>query len=256
MKPTSQPSLSELFTRYLERQATAQAEGLGYAATTDEVVPHEAVPVQPVDPRQAWEDAQAVLPYLGADPTSALPVPPDWPVLVASEEPLLAVPFALGNYPQLVRHLHPLLAGELAPPGPTPLRQVPCPALQEWAHDTHKGAPAILAAGTLRLAGHFDQAEALLRAAEEPSGWQLVRGNEEAALDWHRGRPEQALARWLQQEERAPVLFNRGMASLFLGRSAEARTALSRAVALLPETSAWHHLGQLYLALAHGRRQS
>ena len=47
--------------------------------------------------------------------------------------------------------------------------------------------------------------------------------------------------------------FNRGMAQLFLGRNAEAVASLTAAVAGLPETSAWHHLGQLYLALARGR---
>ena len=47
-----------------------------------------------------------------------------------------------------------------------------------------------------------------------------------------------------------PVLFNRGMAALFLGRRDEAVAALTQAVAALPDTSAWHHLGHLYLALA------
>jgi tetratricopeptide (TPR) repeat protein len=259
MKPTDetgsrpgQPCLSDLFTRYLQRQAAAQAEGLGYAPTTDEVVPHEAVPVQPVDPRQAWEDARAVLPYLAPGATASLPVPPDWPTLVASQEPLVAVAFCLGNYPQLVRHLHPLLAGDIPVPSPTPLRQMACPALEEWAR-LNKGTEAVLAAGALRLAGNFDQADSLLQSADVPAAWHRVRSNEVAALDWHRGRPEEALARWQQQEDGAPILFNRGMACLFLGHIAEADAALTRAVALLPETSAWHHLGQLYLALARAR---
>jgi hypothetical protein len=50
-----------------------------------------------------------------------------------------------------------------------------------------------------------------------------------------------------------PVLFNRGMAALFLGDAAEARTCLNQAVQQLPEESAWHHLGRLYLALAESR---
>jgi hypothetical protein len=43
------------------------------------------------------------------------------------------------------------------------------------------------------------------------------------------------------------------MASLFLGRAAEARSALQQAVEQLPDTSAWHHLGHLYLTLADAR---
>ncbi len=43
------------------------------------------------------------------------------------------------------------------------------------------------------------------------------------------------------------------MARLFLGQEAEALADLKGAVGLLPETSAWHHLGQLYLTLASAR---
>jgi hypothetical protein len=43
------------------------------------------------------------------------------------------------------------------------------------------------------------------------------------------------------------------MACLFLGRPQEAQEGLRLAVAELPETNAWHHLGQLYLALAASR---
>ncbi|HMC64247.1 MAG TPA: hypothetical protein VKI65_04850, partial [Gemmataceae bacterium] len=50
--------------------------------------------------------------------------------------------------------------------------------------------------------------------------------------------------------ERWPVLFNQGMAALFLGRSAEAHSPLSRAVSQLSDENGWHHLGKLYVALA------
>jgi hypothetical protein len=40
------------------------------------------------------------------------------------------------------------------------------------------------------------------------------------------------------------------MAALFLGRAAEARSPLSRAVSQLSDENGWHHLGKLYLALA------
>jgi hypothetical protein len=49
------------------------------------------------------------------------------------------------------------------------------------------------------------------------------------------------------------VSFNRGMAALFCGQHAEARIALSEAVKQLPDTTAWHHLGQLYLTLPLGQ---
>jgi tetratricopeptide (TPR) repeat protein len=71
-----------------------------------------------------------------------------------------------------------------------------------------------------------------------------------AALAWHRGEADKALALWEKQEPLAPVLFNRGMAAVFLGRTDLARASLDAAVAQLPETSAWHHLARLYATLA------
>jgi hypothetical protein len=247
------PALADLFTRYLRQQADAAAAGVGYAEPADEAVPHDAVPVQPVDPQLAWNDAVAAARHFPAGPAQAWAVPPEWPVLVAAQEPAVALAFCLGNFPQLVRNLRPLLSDEPAALRLGPMEPLSAPAtLLDWAGRDHDYAQALLAAGALRLARHFDRAEELLRA-EAPKGWEAVAANERAALAWHRGRHEAALDLWRAQPDSVPVLFNRGMAALFLGRPAEARAALSRAVAGLPETSAWHHLGHLYLALAASR---
>ena len=240
-------SPAELFSQYLQRQAAAQAEGLGFAATSDEVEPYDGVPVQPVDPKRAWEDALAVLPHL-VPSAPALSVPPEWPALVAAQEPAVAVPFCLGNYPQMVRHLHPLLGHHLpairvAPPRPA------SPTLRDWAQRTRTFPQTLLAAAVLRTAGDFDTAADLLRT-DGGAEWQALSTNEQAALSWHRGDAEDALRQWQTLGESVPALFNRGMAQLFLGQPREGRELLHRAVAQLPETSAWHHLGQLYLALA------
>jgi uncharacterized protein HemY len=64
---------------------------------------------------------------------------------------------------------------------------------------------------------------------------------------------DEALAAWRQLEPSVPVLFNLGMAELFLGQFDAAREHLTAAVGQLPESSAWHHLGRLYLALARDR---
>jgi hypothetical protein len=133
-------------------------------------------------------------------------------------------------------------------PAPLPASS---PALLDWAGGTRDYPQALLAAGALRLAGHFEQAEQQLRG-EAPAEWQAARANEVAALAWHRGEGERAFELWQAQEARVPVLFNRGMAALFLDRPG-AREALAQAVAGLPENSAWHHLGQLYLTLASAR---
>jgi hypothetical protein len=258
MNPT-QPSLHDLLARYLDRQASAHEEGLGPADLGGEVVPYDAVPVQPVEPRLAWTEALDVLRALKlpADARSC-PVPAEWPTLVASHEPEVALPFCLGNFPQMVRHLPGLLhapeGGALrGPAGPA----VPVPGLREWAERTARAGEypqALLAVAALRLARQFDAAGALLsQVTNVPAAWRGLRANEEAALAWHRGDLEAAAASWRGQAESVPVLFNRGVAALFLGQSAEARTSLIRAAAQLPEDGAWHHLARLYLALAEMR---
>lgn len=247
-------ALAELFTHYLRQQVEAQAQGLGFPETSGEVVPHEAVPVQPTDPRQAWEDAIDVVSHFPTRPAH-LPwtVAPDWPALVAAQEPAVALAFCLGNFPQMVRNLHPLLTGNLTTLRVHPNHPVPAsPGLREWAAQARHDAPRLMAAGVLRLGRHFEEAAELLRTPASAE-WQMIQANEEAALAWHRGDADQAHALWLAQEASVPVLFNRGMAALFLGRPVEARAALEQAVAALPETSAWYHLGHLYLALASAR---
>jgi hypothetical protein len=258
MSQTSQ-SVTELFKQYLHRQMAAQAEGLGFADPDGLVVPHEAVPVQPVDPRLAWEDALAVLPWIrqGEKPAAASwETPPDWPSLVAALEPAIALAFCVGNFPQMVRNLQPLLAGgDLTTLRQVPTRPLAVPsALVQWANTARSYPQLFLGVAVLRLARRFDEATELLKSqGKVPAEWQALRANEEAALAWHRGHSKEALALWQAQKPSVPVLFNRGMAALFLGRTADARTVLTKAVAQLPETSAWHHLGHLYLALVDVR---
>lgn len=250
-------SLANLFTRYLQRQITAQAEGLAILDPDGQALPHEAVPVQPVDPRLAWEDALVVVRHFPKVRDEARwSVPPEWPALVAGQEPAIALAFCVGNYPQMVRNLHPLLGGgDLTRLNVPPSRPVSAPAaLLQWATQIRAFPQILLSTSVLRLVYRFDEAAELLRArADVPAAWEPVWANEEAALLWHRGRGEEALAHWQKQKACAPILFNRGMAALFLGRAGEARAALTAAVEQLPETSAWHHLGHLYLALAAAR---
>ena len=146
------PPLAELFAEYLKGQTAAQAVGLGFAEPDGEVEPYESVPVQPVDPALAWTDALAAAGHFQTAKTNWT-TPPDWPALVAAQEPAVALTFSLGNFPQMVRNLHPLLAGgDLTALRAGPARGAPAPALVEWAR-TEAGYPQmLLAAGVLRLA--------------------------------------------------------------------------------------------------------
>ena len=104
----------------------------------------------------------------------------------------------------------------------------------------------------MRLAKQFDAAGDFIRAQDAaiPAEWRNAWENEKAALAWHAGRFEEARKIWDKLEPTAPVLFNRGMSALFAHDAAAAKFHLNAAIALIPASSAWHHLGRLYLTLA------
>jgi hypothetical protein len=254
MSRASQPQLAELLDRYIQQQTAAHADGMALPETLGEVVPHDAAPAQPIEPRTAWSEATTALRCFGDIRSAA--TPPDWPTLVVTHEPEASLAFAAGNFPQLVRNLLPLYqTKDLASLRPRSVPAAPASALAEWAAETLDKGPSaqgLLAVGVLRLARQFDAADVLIKkhAAKDPAPWRAAWDNELAALAWHRGRTEEAASSWQAQPDSIPVLFNRGMAALFAGNRAGARAALEAAVRQLPEDGPWHHLGRLYLALA------
>jgi tetratricopeptide (TPR) repeat protein len=255
-----QPALSSLLSRHLQRQAEAYATGLVADDAGGEVMPYEVGPVQPIDARPAWDEALAVARFYGATDARTWSAPPHWPHLVAAHEPAAALPFCVGNFPQLVRNFQQLLqARNLSELRPTAGRAVPAPTLIEWSRNAAAGRQfprVLLALGALRLAKQFDVADELVRTCDSsvPANLRAAWANEKAALAWQRGQVDEARALWQAMPASVPVLFNRGMAALFAGQSAEARTALTEAVNQLPETSAWHHLGRLYLTLVETKQ--
>jgi hypothetical protein len=130
--------------------------------------------------------------------------------------------------------------------------------LAEWTAEAGRQGrypDVLLGLGALRLARLFDEAGDVFQAHEGdiPAEWRPVWENEKGALAWHRGAGEEARQLWLAQAASVPVLFNRGMSALFLGRSREARPDLKEVVKAISESSAWHHLAQLYLTLTETR---
>jgi hypothetical protein len=253
-----QPNLTDLLARYLEKQADAEAAGI--AAFSDEVTPYEVGPVQPLDPKLAWDETLAVLAFYGKSGHQRRQAPPQWSNLVAGHESIVAIACSAGNFPQLMRSFHQVLTQpNLAELLPVAGRPAPADELGPWAEGLaqKKQFPQmLLALGTLRLAKHYDEAERFAAAhdATIPAEWRAGWENEKAALAWHRGHCDAARQIWDALEPTTPVLFNRGMAALFANDSANAKKHLSAALAQLPASSAWHHLARLYLTLADLRR--
>jgi tetratricopeptide (TPR) repeat protein len=253
-----QPALTELLERYLKQQASDQALGLAPGEAAGEVLPFEAASPRPIDPRLAWDGALAVLGYLNAAfQAKTWTVPLDWATIVASQPAQASVAFCFGNFPQLVHSLQPLLAATDL----STLRPDGTPASVSAGDPKDVGQresfPQVLQTlGLLRLTRRFEQATRLIEArrADAPGEWQAAWANEQAALAWHRGQSQEAVQLWQSLAPTAPILFNRGMAALFTDRTADARSLLSQALALIPENDPWHYLSQLYLALAQMRR--
>src|SRR5581483_5656556 len=105
----------------------------------------------------AWDDTGAILLFFPGLPKVNWRVPPDWGTLIASRESSLALPFCLGNTPQLVRDLEPLLAGQLSQPHADPAApaQAP-PTARDWALKVSEYPETLLAAAVLRLCREYD----------------------------------------------------------------------------------------------------
>jgi hypothetical protein len=237
--PFGQPTLEDLMVRFLASRSDAAAAAV--EPGEGEVEPHEVAAGFRVDPRAAWTDATTQI------ATAPVQLPPDWASLVNQPAPAFAVPMAAGSFPQRVRDLQPLLAkfnpAELRPSGSqTPMAGLS--GLRNWIAKNGASQP-LLAGGLARLIGDFETAEKFLPTDAT---------NERAALLWQRGKCDEALAAWDAMPETPAVLFNRGMALLFLNKIADAKRALTKAIAALPETSGWNALARLYLAVAeiHG----
>jgi tetratricopeptide (TPR) repeat protein len=241
--PTAQPTIEALMVRFLANRSDAAATAVETGES--EVEPHEVAAGFRVDPRAAWLDAVAPINLGGNAPPPAVQLPTEWASLVAQPAAAFAVPMAAGHFPQRVKDLQPLLTkfnpSELRPGG----SQAALPGfagLRNWLAKNGANNPRVVA-GIARTLGDFDTAEKFLTGL---SGAE----NDRAALLWQQGKCAEALAAWDAMAESPAVQFNRGMARLFLGQIAEARPLLQKAIESIPETSGWHALARLYLAVA------
>jgi hypothetical protein len=255
------PTVTKLFRDYLQRQTEAHAAGLAANDVEGDVIPHEAAATPPADPRLAWEEAAAVIRHFSpAGSNACIASPTGWPGVVSALEPIAAVPFAFGNFPQLVRDVRSLLsAARMRDLRSTSTHPLSVSDMEPWLggdSGSREECPrAILAAGVLRLARNFERAAGLLQSCRDrlSQRWKPLLENEEATLKWSRGEEEEAIYLWKAQPANAPIRFNLGMAALFRDQPEEARRAFSDAANALPETSGWHHLAKLYSALAEMR---
>lgn len=257
------PAINALLAKYLSRLRTEAAlHGLWESPPASEVEPYQPAEVNVLESRTALEEALAAAHWLLDDPTQRTQFQvrpmrhvPEWANLLRRVEPMPFVPFALGYFPQLVRDVHLVWQTDPTQWKP-PQAGTTYSGLWEWGElmlAQMRPAEALFAAAVLRLLGQTREARQLLRAikGQAPASWHLLLLNEDAALAWHEGDYTTA-ATILESanSEAPPICFNRGLNQLLQGKPHLAREQLARAVAQLPETSAWHHLAQMYRLLA------
>lgn len=259
MKPTESnlPQLPDLLMGYLQRPVDAESVAAG-AAAMGEVEPHEVAVGFRADPRLAWNEGVETLTVCGVAVGAEVKPPAEWAAIVVRHSSMPAIPFAAGNYPQRVRELGSLIQAKdrtrLRPLGEATKSQPVSTTVRDWTDKQLQQtdfARKILAIGLLRSAHDFSYASSVLEKvkASADESQRVILANEEAALLWHQGSTDSARKVWQSLAETPAVCFNRGMAALFHGDQNEAREFLGKAVNALPESSAWHHLANVYLSL-------
>jgi tetratricopeptide (TPR) repeat protein len=257
---SSQPLLAELFRKYLQDKMEAHGAGFEALESPADVVPYSAAIAQPIDSKLAWTEARSALTYLtSSGDSSSWAAPPDWSNLVSSQMGATAIPFCLGNYPQLVQDFGGLIDEGFLRPSVSIAAFSFSPKMEPWLSSAgwQSNSPnPLMTAAVLRLGGHLDRAEEMLSDHKKtmPKEFQAASSNETAALAWHGGRLDEAAKLWAGQEETAPIMFNRGLVALAMGQIDKAQGHLSQAIKDLPEDDAWHHLAGVYLALAEFQR--
>lgn len=231
------PSLADLTARFLARPAANDAEA--------GVEPHEVIAGFATDSRTTWTEAVAAAKLLGLKdvPTNS---PTDWVGYSRQAASADFLPLALGHFPQQVREITSLL-------GTT--KKAHTTESRGWNVISGKATAVslMLNAASARVTGNVAEAERLLTEAAplcQGDAAQATLQNEKAALLWQKGDRTAAVAIWKQQPESGVAAFNLGVAFLVTSQKAEAQAQLKTAIAKLPETSGWHHLAQLYLALS------
>lgn len=241
IKPLKNIALGELFTSHLKQQINLFEQGLGTPSYSETAIPHGTLSDVGIDPIPAWKDG--VFPTLAntKGATANISAPPGWQSLLFSLPALFGIPFASGHFPQAVRN--PIELPKFIREETGWATMLPLPELDGWSKGNLQ--KQLISLGICRLAGRHDQASTLLNTIKDQVTDDIAQ-NELGAICWARGDHAKALQAWEKLGEQSFAFFNRGLAHLRLGRKESAFEQLQKASALIPSSSGWHHLANLY----------
>lgn len=247
-KPSTPKALREMFTRLLQNRVQQALKGILPPDEGETVLPHSSLTGIAIDPANAWKESQFCLKSALGKAPSSIPCVPGWVGFIQSMGSFSAMPMASGHFPQAMKNLWDLpegLSGESSWNTGASL-----PELEGWVnHPKQSVARHLIATGTCRLSGEHDLAKKYLDAIERDISGEAFQ-NEMGALEWARGSHKSARACWEKAESLPMACFNLGLACLADGSKNKATHHFQQAVAAIPSTSGWHHLGELYLQIA------
>lgn len=232
---TTTPRWQDLLARMLEQE---HAE-----VPTSEVELYQAQPALGLDLSMAWNEAILPGQLLSEDmPQVSARFPSAWN---AVRHVSFAAPFpcCIGMAPQFLQKIDSILENAQTF-FEQELPSMPAGVTAETALDNKTTLSQLAIA---RLAGDTEQVNRLIADLDG----ETLQKNELAAQLWLAGQRGEAKEAWDNLDGNHPVIaFNQGLAALASQDAARGRERLAKAVSGFDQTTGWHHLAELYLAVA------
>lgn len=232
---TMTPRWQDLLTRVIQQDHPENS--------TSEVELYQAQPALGLDLGMAWNEALLPGTLLSEEePPVSARFPSAWN---AARNVSLAAPFpcCIGLAPQFLQKIDYILDNASS----FFQKELPTMPVGMTAEVTLDNKTTLSQLAIARLAGDFEQVHRLI---PELDGEQLQK-NEHAAQLWLAGKREEARHAWDSLDGKHPVIgFNQGLAALAHGDVARGRKCLTAAAKGFDESTGWHHLAELYLAVA------
>jgi hypothetical protein len=229
------PRWQDLLTRMLAQDTPAEM--------VSEVEPYQAQPALGMDLTLTWREA--LLPALLLS-EETVPVSAHFPAAWSAAryvDLLTPFPCCIGMAPQFLQQIQALLENSQH----FFVQTLPVSRPRFTAEPTLDSKTVISQLAVARLAGDHDKSRELITQLAVSE----LQKNELGAQHWLEGDRDTAAMIWNELPADHPVIaFNQALAALSSKDAKQGKACLQRAIDGFDESTGWHHLSELYLALA------
>lgn len=231
----SMPRWQDLFTRMLAQDTPVEI--------VSEVEAYQAQPALGIDLSLTWNEALLPARLLSKD---AVHVSAHFPAAWSAArhvDLLIPFPCCTGMAPQFLQRIHALLEnnGEFFQQSMNTSRP------RFTAEPTLDSKTVISQLAVARLAGDHDKSRELITQLDG----EVLQKNEHASQHWLEGDRDTAASIWNDLPADHPVIaFNQALVALAHRETKQGKARLQHAIDGFDENTGWHHLSELYLALA------